>query len=284
MGSLTTASMVSRAVLSRGITAHHLSKNVTFYVNELESPVSGCQNKASEDHKPLMLMLPWLGARPQAVAKYCEIYFRTGFDVLVVEIPVASLGSGSWEEVARVAPDRTLYVPPTGCPCLLYRGYTFAQLLIHVSQDIQKYQDLTQRIKGQVYDSLVVGSVETMAIGLGKTLFPRLETLVTKASMLYFGMFKRQTVDYFNKSIDTFWDTPITVPALFFFCENDPMSDPRAMEEIIDRWRKRGIDTTAKKWKESTHAGHLKRHQQEYLTTIDMYLHTLGFTQLKAKM
>lgn len=120
--------------------------------------------------------------------------------------------------------------------------------------------------------------------GLGKTLFPRLETLVTKASMLYFGMFKRQTVDYFNKSIDTFLETPITVPALFFFCENDPMSNPRAMEEIIDRWRKRGIDTTAKKWKESTHAGHLKRHQQEYLTTIDMYLHTLGFTQLKAKM
>lgn len=88
MGSLTTAAMVSRAVLSRGITAHHLSKNVTFYVNELESTVSGCQNKASEDHKPLMLMLPWLGARPQAMAKYCEIYFRTGFDVLVVESEV----------------------------------------------------------------------------------------------------------------------------------------------------------------------------------------------------
>ncbi|KAF0041194.1 hypothetical protein F2P81_007092 [Scophthalmus maximus] len=32
-----------------------------------------------------MLMLPWLGSRPQALAKYCEIYFRTGFDVLVVE-------------------------------------------------------------------------------------------------------------------------------------------------------------------------------------------------------
>lgn len=44
-------------------------------------------------------------------------------------------------------------------------GYTFAQLLVHVSQDTQKYQPLTQRIKGQVYDSLVVGSLETMATG-----------------------------------------------------------------------------------------------------------------------
>lgn len=38
--------------------------------------------------KPLMLMLPWLGSRPQAVDKYCEIYFRTGFDVIVVESEV----------------------------------------------------------------------------------------------------------------------------------------------------------------------------------------------------
>lgn len=44
-------------------------------------------------------------------------------------------------------------------------GYTFAQLLVHISQDTQKYQALTQRIKGQVYDSLVVGSLERMAIG-----------------------------------------------------------------------------------------------------------------------
>lgn len=44
-------------------------------------------------------------------------------------------------------------------------GYTFAQLLVHVSQDTQKYQSLTKRIKGQIYDSLVIGSVENMAIG-----------------------------------------------------------------------------------------------------------------------
>lgn len=44
-------------------------------------------------------------------------------------------------------------------------GYTFAQLLVHVSQDTQKHQPLIQRIKGQVYDSLVVGSLETMATG-----------------------------------------------------------------------------------------------------------------------
>lgn len=44
-------------------------------------------------------------------------------------------------------------------------GFTFAQLLVHLSQDPDKYQALIQRIKGQIYDSLVVGSLEMMAIG-----------------------------------------------------------------------------------------------------------------------
>lgn len=80
--------MLARAALSRGITAHRLSKNVTFYLNETTPGVTGDQKQTSGEHKPLMLMLPWLGSRPQAVAKYCDIYFRTGFDVLMVESEV----------------------------------------------------------------------------------------------------------------------------------------------------------------------------------------------------
>lgn len=76
--------MLARTALSKGITAHRLSKNVTFYMNTASTdPV-----EKSEEQKPLMLLLPWLGSRPQAVAKYCDIYFRTGFDVLVVESEV----------------------------------------------------------------------------------------------------------------------------------------------------------------------------------------------------
>lgn len=82
--------MLGRAVQSVGVTAHRLSKNVTLYCNEASS-VSVAHNEASQKHKPLMLMLPWLGSRPQAVQKYCQIYFRTGLDVLVVESEVRTL-------------------------------------------------------------------------------------------------------------------------------------------------------------------------------------------------
>lgn len=80
--------MLARTALNRCINAQRISKNVTLYMNEIVSPVSACQTPASEQHRPLMLMLPWMGSRPQAVAKYCEIYFRTGLDVLVVESEV----------------------------------------------------------------------------------------------------------------------------------------------------------------------------------------------------
>ncbi|XP_032380459.1 uncharacterized protein si:dkey-5i3.5 isoform X2 [Etheostoma spectabile] len=281
--------MLGRVLLSRGINAHRICKNVTFYINESASPVSRCQTKASEDHTPLMLILPWLGSRPQAVAKYCEIYFRTGFDVLVVESEVQDflwprwgLDKGKW--LLELLQSERFVSRPLLVHAFSIGGYTFAQLLVHVSQDTQKYQALTQRIKGQVYDSLVVGSVDTMTIGLSKTVFPNWERLVKQVSQLYFGMFRRQTVDYYNKGFNVFLNNPITAPALFFFCENDALSDPQAMKELIDHWQKRGMDITAKKWEDSTHAGHLKRHQQEYLTTLHMFLHSLHFSPLKAKM
>lgn len=91
-------------------------------------------------------------------------------------------------------------------------------------------------------------------------------------------------MDYFNIGINAFWNSPVRAPTLFFFCENDVMSDPRAMEELIDSWRKDGKEVAAKKWEDSTHAGHLKRHPQEYLSTLDNFLCSLHILPLKAKM
>lgn len=234
-------------------------------------------------------MLPWLGSRPQSVAKYCDIYFRTGFDVLVVESEVKDFLWPRWgldrgKTLLELLQSKPLMSRPLVIHAFSIGGYTFAQLLVHISRDKQQYQAVTNRIKGQVYDSLVVGSLEHMATGLGKTLYPRWESLIKQASLLYFSIFKRQTVDYFNQGIDVFYNTPVQAPALFFFCENDLLSDAQAVEKLMDYWRKLGIDIMAKKWEDSTHAGHLRRHPQEYLSTLDTFLHSLQITPLKAKM
>ncbi|XP_014827119.1 PREDICTED: transmembrane protein 53-like isoform X2 [Poecilia mexicana] len=281
--------MIARTSLSGGITAHRLCKNVTLYLNELTSPDATVQSQTPQYPKPLMLMLPWLGSRPQAVTKYCEIYFRTGFDVLVVESEVKDFLWPRWglergKTLLELLQSEPLVTRPLLIHAFSIGGYTFAQLLVHISQDKQLYQAVTNRIKGQVYDSLVVGSLEHMATGLGKTLYPRWESLIVQSSMLYFRIFKHQTVDYFNASIDVFYNTPVKAPALIFFCENDLLSDAPSVEKLVEYWQNRGMDVTAKKWEVSTHAGHLRRHPQEYLSTLNTFLHSLLIVPLKAKM
>ncbi|XP_038155988.1 uncharacterized protein si:dkey-5i3.5 isoform X1 [Cyprinodon tularosa] len=283
------ANMLARAALSKGITAQRLCKNVTLYLNELTFPGEGVQRQTPGDQKPLLLMLPWFGSRPQAVAKYCEIYFRTGFDVLVVESEVKDFLWPRWgldrgKTLLELLQSEPLMSRPLLVHAFSIGGYTFGQLLVHISRDKERYQAVTNRIKGQVFDSLVVGSLEHMAAGLGKTIFPRFESLIKQASMLYFSIFKRQTVDYFNTSIDVFYNTPVKAPALVFFCDNDVMSDATSVEKLMDYWQKQGMDVTAKKWEVSTHAGHLRRHPQEYLSTLDTFLHSLRVAPLKAKM
>lgn len=102
--------------------------------------------------------------------------------------------------------------------------------------------------------------------------------------MFYFRVFKRYTVDHFNSGIGAFLSSPVTAPALFFYCENDVMSDARATEEVVEHLRNRGIEVTAKKWKDSTHAGHLKRHPEDYVATLNNFISSLHIIPLKAKM
>ncbi|XP_014003968.1 uncharacterized protein [Salmo salar] len=297
-------------MLFRGVTAQRISKTITLYLNETAppnpspgppigpplGPLSALNDAACTPPaltpgptKPLLLMLPWLGSRPQAVAKYCEIYFRTGFDVLIVESEVSQFLWPRWgldygARVLDVLQSDRFVSRPLLVHAFSIGGYTFTQLLVHMSHDTQKYHSFIKRIKGHIYDSLVLGSLERMATGLSKNLFPRLESLVKRASILYFRAFKCHTVDYFNTGIDVFRNNPVTAPALVFFCQNDALCDPESMEEIIAYWRKRGMEVTDRKWEESTHAGHLRRHPQEYLSTLETYLQSLSMVPLKAKM
>lgn len=283
--------MFARAILSRGISMQRLSKNITLYVNEL-SPIAASSRPTQapmEEPRPLLLMLPWLGSRPQSVAKYCDIYFRTGLDVLVVTSETSHFVWPRWGldhslKLLDLLQSEQFVSRPLLVHAFSIGAYTFAQLLVHVSKDIEQYETLTKRIKGQVYDSVVAGSVEDMATGLGKTTFPKFEFLIKHASLTFFSLFKRQTVDYFDTSIDVFWNTPVKAPSLFFYCKNDALSDWETIDQLVDYWRKRGMNVTDKKWEDSTHAGHLKRHPQEYLSTINTFLHSLNVESLQSKL
>ncbi|XP_028814723.1 uncharacterized protein LOC114767274 [Denticeps clupeoides] len=279
--------MISRVSISGGVTAHKISKSITYYHNH-SVQVPG-RASVPENRKPLLLLLPWLGSRPKATAKYCDIYFRAGFDVLSVDSDVLKFLWPRWglqygAHVLELLQSERFSQRPLLVHALSIGGYTFAQLLVHVAKDVQRYQGLLQRIHGHVYDSLVMGSLDRMAIGVAKNTVPRFAGLVKSASLLYFRVFKRQTVDYFNMGVDAFWESPVTAPALFFYSQNDDLCDWEKLEELIGRWSDRGVSVQSRKWAESVHAAHLHVHSEEYLSTLNGFLQTLDMVPLRAKM
>ncbi|KAM9846193.1 uncharacterized protein ACBR49_011156 [Aulostomus maculatus] len=244
---------------------------------------------SQSDTRPVLLFLSWLGAHPSVVSKYTDMYLERGVDVLLVQSNVMHFLWPRWgleygSEVLQV-----LEEPQFSCrPLLVYAssigGYTFTQILTHISQEQEQHAGLAQRVRGHIYDSLVAGTLEHMAIGLAKTLLPHLEALVKNLAMFYFWLFKSSTADYYNHSIHVFNNSPITAPALFFFCENDALCDPAAIENTIECWRERGVAVQSRKWKESIHAAHMRCHPEDYRSTLERFLNTLPFTALQTRI
>ena len=62
---------------------------------------------------------------------------------------------------------------------------------------------------------------------------------------------------------------PLEVPTLFFYCENDPVSNYKDIQEMIEGYKRIGSFPVLEKcWPESRHATHLMVHTADYLDYI----------------
>ncbi|XP_037317770.2 transmembrane protein 53-like [Pungitius pungitius] len=246
-------------------------------------------SQSPQADRPLLLFFSWLGARRAAVGKYRDLYLDRGMDVLLVQSSVMHFlwprwGLGYGLEVLEVLERPQFSGRPVVIHATSIGGFTLSQTLAHAAEGRREPAGLAQRVRGHVYDSLVVGTLEHMAIGLGKTLVPRFESLVKNAAMLYFWLFKKHTADFYNNSIRVFHNSPITAPALFFFSEDDALCSPADMERLIDHWRGRGVTVESRKWKVSKHAAHMRCHPEEYLCTLEKFLDSLALSPPKASI
>ncbi|XP_014844430.1 PREDICTED: uncharacterized protein LOC106926648 [Poecilia mexicana] len=251
----------------------------------LETP----SHTAASNSRPLLLFFSWLGAQPGAVAKYRDLYLDRGMDVLLIQSSVMHFLWPRWGLSYGLEILNILEEPPfTGRPILVHAssigGYTFTQLLTHIAQHPKRHAPLAHRVIGHIYDSLVVGSLDHMATGLGKTLVPRLEGFVKTTAMLYFRLFKSYTADLYENSIQVFHNSPVTSPALFFSSENDAMCSTTVLEKLMDLWRRRGVSVDGRKWKKSTHAAHLRCHPEEYVSTLQQFLNSLPVPSHKSNI
>lgn len=169
--------------ITKGMTYYYTPVRAACPAKDFESSISPV-TPAPEPHRdsihstpglstaspPLLLLFSWLGAQPGPVAKYRDLYLERGMDVLLVQSNVMHFLWPRWGLEYGLEVLRVLEEPQfSGRSVLVHAssigGYTFTQVLTHISQEPQQHAILAQRVIGHIYDSLVVGTLEHMAIG-----------------------------------------------------------------------------------------------------------------------
>lgn len=120
--------------------------------------------------RPLLLFFSWLGAQPGPVSKYRDLYLNRGMDVLVIQSGVMHFLWPRWGLSYGLEVLKLLEEPRfSGRAVLVHAtsigGYTFTQILTHIARGREEHAGLAQRVIGHIYDSLVFGTLEHMAIG-----------------------------------------------------------------------------------------------------------------------
>nr|XP_028602267.1 transmembrane protein 53-like isoform X2 [Podarcis muralis]XP_028602268.1 transmembrane protein 53-like isoform X2 [Podarcis muralis] len=247
------------------------------------------------DSQPLVLLLPWFGARPGALAKYLSLYLGRGWAVLVAE---SSLGHFLWPRWGLAYADQLLGLLGEGKalgtqPLLIHAfsigGYTFAQMMVHLARHPERHAGIGERICGCVYDSLVAGSLENMAQGVARmtSSSAAVRPLLRGGALLYFRLFRLCTVAHYEAALGAFHHPPLRCPVLVFFCHNDPLSDARTMQQLLGAWRALGLRVQVQEWAVSRHAQHLRLYPQEYSRALGAFLQQLGLlptSGLQAKL
>ncbi len=236
----------------------------------------------------LVVLFPWLYATPKAISKYCELYHERGLDVLTVS---CQLKHFLWPSTARsVATELLDYLGKNDVPLNTDRflvhafsvgAYVYTITLMELAAGLNKphYDVVREKIRGQIFDSIVVGSLGRMANGIANMADNQLSRwAVVTMAMTYFTLTRPFTVKFYDKAVDFFFNRPPRCPTLFYYCLNDPMADPRSMDELFAVWRDtHGMDVTVKCWERSLHAGHLREHPEQYRLALEGYLRTLQF-------
>uniref|UniRef100_A0A8C5QRC0 RNA binding motif protein 28 n=1 Tax=Leptobrachium leishanense TaxID=445787 RepID=A0A8C5QRC0_9ANUR len=151
-----------------------LSPNVKQYSSSIYLYSDPSIKESDRSSRPLLLLLPWLGSKAKALEKYIQLYFKLGFDVLVAESSLSHFlwpkrgltYAGQLQDLLTSEKDlssRSLFIH-----AMSIGGYTFAQMLVSTSKGTENQKKVLERFHGQVYDSLVIGSMEKMAKGTEK--------------------------------------------------------------------------------------------------------------------
>lgn len=231
-------------------------------------------DQSEKKEKPLVIMFHWLYAKEPALNKYCELYHQRGLDVLTVK---GRLIHFLWPPQGNVLADEIFDCLGTRCAdkeMYIIHAMSIGAYLYDICM-LKSFYDATgckfrERVIGQIFDSIVIGTYDNMSIGIGEALPGGriMRKPIISLMDLYFDLTKKTTKDEYDRLVTFFKENPILVPTQIYYSFNDPMCNKVVMEQMIEKWRELSdFDLSIQSWEKSVHAAHLKFHEEDYLRT-----------------
>ncbi|XP_070198944.1 transmembrane protein 53-B-like [Littorina saxatilis] len=240
-------------------------------------------NAAEAKPRPLAVLFGWMMAKKRHLNKYGNLYLSKGFDVLTIQVPpLQVLWPASAQEriisLLDTLQDSSLASRPLLIHGFSVGGYLYGEMLVKLEMGAQKYNNISERIVGQVFDSPV--DFEGVPRGFASVLAKNdaMKTALRNSLESYLKIMHNSVTKYYLQSSAAFHGNSLRLPSLFLYSRADPIGVADIIEGIIDKWRSQQIPVSHKCWDHSPHVSHFHHHPDEYVETLLAFLESLGLS------
>jgi hypothetical protein len=241
------------ASIHRHYSVNQITKNIQLISahNDIQidksSPLRLTNPKLGENNAPLVVMLSWLLAKKRHILKYANFYMDQGFDVLCVSItPWQLLWPVKGTQVVAGDILKFLYLNECYQQCLLHGfsvgAYLWAEVMVKMSHDPERYQPVTDRIVGHIWDS--AADISDLPVGFPRAVFPNntvLQATFEKYIRYHMKAFHDTVTAHYEVASQRFHSTLVRSPALLLFSKTDPVGNEESNKKVLKHWEKLGL-------------------------------------------
>mmetsp|Transcript_9084 Transcript_9084/g.14907 ORF Transcript_9084/g.14907 Transcript_9084/m.14907 type:complete len:285 (+) Transcript_9084:215-1069(+) len=224
---------------------------------------------------PLVIVMGWHGCKPRYLSKYTEWYKNEGFDTLSLISP----GHYTfWPTTGRTRGfARTLLLTlhelhmddrPIFFHSFSNGGCFVMEQALLLMQQAKKFAPLKKHIAGAIYDSCPAALSFRSAFN-AMTYGSRNPLLYTAAFLLMACwslqlLFHDRAAEYLSHMEQSL----LTGPELYLYSKSDMLTTYKALDELVEKRKQRGVSVRSVRWDDSPHVSHFRTHYDDYVSAL----------------
>lgn len=264
-------------MLSIATCSEVLSDNLELQLSNKNPPLAGAvasrHNASTGRNIPLILFLPWLGAKDTHFERYRKLYLGLGFDVLTVRVhPTQVLFPTRGAQVVAQEVLDFLANHPNYDRLTVHAFsvgiYQLGEIFVRIRKTGDQYADLLPRFKAQVYDSFTNYTAAPTGFSIILTNNPYLRKVVKALFQVQALVMYPICTVHLRASLLAFHDNIINCPALIINSKLDEVTSVEDTTRLVDTWRNKGLDVTLRMFDDSEHVKHIVKYPDCYTNDL----------------